>query len=162
MKHPPPEVLALMKLAAELRAFGVGWSHIAAEVHRDERSCRRWTELYPETWASLFREAEEKRHGEVAGEALQVLYRTMRTTANERLAQNTAKFLYGTRRSAVVRLPSVPPGGNPFPPLDPYLEAYPDEQLRTLLDDYLADRAARRAAGAAAGSADAPGPPVAE
>ena len=91
-----------------------------------------------------------------------MLYRTMRTTQDARLAQNTAKFLYGTRRSAVVHLPAVPPGGNPFPPLDPYLEAYPDEQLRTLLDDYLADRAARRAAGVAAGSADAPGPSVAE
>src|SRR5262245_7619370 len=115
MKQPPPEVLSLMKRAAEMRAFGVGWSHIAGEVNRAERTCRRWPELYPEVWAGLFRDAEEKRHADVAGEALHILYRTMRTTHDERLAQNTAKFLYGTRRSAVVRLPAVPPGGNPFP-----------------------------------------------
>jgi hypothetical protein len=161
MKHPPPKVLSLMKVAAEQRAFGVGWSHIATEVNRDERSCRRWAEQYPEVWASLFREAEEKRHAEVAGEALNVLYRTMRKSKDERLAQNTAKFLFGTRRSAVVRLPRVPPGVNPFPSLEPLLEDYPDEQLRSLFDDYLADRAARRAAGAVPGSADPAGPPVA-
>jgi hypothetical protein len=161
MKHPPAEVLSLMKIAAEKRAFGVGWSAIAEEVDRDERSCRRWAETYPEVWAGLFRDAEEKRHADVAGEALHVLYRTMRTTHDERLAQNTAKFLYGTRRTTVTRLPVLPPGTNPFPPLEPVLEAFSDDQLRSLLDDYLADRRARHHAGAAEGGPGPQGPPVA-
>src|SRR5262245_22083148 len=162
MKSPAPEVLLLMNLAAEKRASGVAWSHIARDVNRDERTCRRWTESYPEVWLGLFREAEERRNADVAAEALQVLYRTMLKTLDERLAQNTAKFLYGTRRSTAARLPAIPPGANPFPPLEPLLESYPDEQLRSLLDDYLAERRAPHAAGAAAGSPDPEGAALAE
>jgi hypothetical protein len=41
VKQPLPEVLSLMKLATEKRAFGVGWAAIGREVNRDERTCRR-------------------------------------------------------------------------------------------------------------------------
>src|SRR4051795_11725139 len=83
MKHPSPEVLELMKVAADKRAFGYGWAAVARAVDRDERTCHRWVADYPDDWQRLFRDAEDQHQAEIASEALAVLYRTMRTSEDQ-------------------------------------------------------------------------------
>src|SRR5262249_11161815 len=122
-----------------------------------------WVTEYPDDWQRLFRDAENQHQAEVAAEALAVLYKTMRTSADERLAATAARFLYGARRHTLAHLPHVQPEVNPFPAMTELLEGYDDDRLRALLDDYLAERHSRRATrdDVAAGGAAAPGGPVA-
>jgi hypothetical protein len=162
MRCPSPEVLGLMKVAAQKRAFGLTWASVARAVDRDERTCQRWAADYPDDWQRLYREGEDQQQAEVAAEALAVLYRTMRATKDERLAADAARFLYSARRHTLAHLPHVQPQANPFPAVTELLEAYDDAQLHALLDDYLADRRARRATRdeLVAGGAVPPGGPL--
>ena len=59
MKQTPPELLTLMKLAAELRATGSSWEIVGARVQRSPRTCREWPLRYPDDWKHLYCEAED-------------------------------------------------------------------------------------------------------
>src|SRR5207237_1855406 len=75
MKKPTAKVLAQMIEAAELRAAGLAWDGIAAKLGCDERSCRRWSEQYPEEWNRLLTRMEEKALRQAGNEAMTILRR---------------------------------------------------------------------------------------
>src|SRR5262249_12136107 len=93
MNAPPPDLLSLITVAAEMRAGGASWEARGVKSQRTAGSCRRWTDRYPEVWRQLYW-AEKTRLVELAGDEALACLRQMLRDKDNKLRQNTAKFLY--------------------------------------------------------------------
>jgi len=161
MEFPPPDVLHLMTLASELRARGCSWETIGLKLHRTGRSCRRWTDRYPEVWEQLYQAEKTRLVVLVGNEAMECL-RQMLRDKDGKLRQNAAKFLCThtddllgrPRRTAK---PAAPPGE--WAPFIAYLESHSDEEVRAYVEQHLANRHSQAGAAVPAGGCE-PGPAV--
>ncbi len=138
MKPSSEEMHARMTRAAEMRACGWSWTAIGKELNCDERSCRRWRTKYPEAWQQLFRNEEEDLHEHLGVEAAIVLKQTLRGP-DVRLAQNSAKFLYGQRRATcrMIGLRSPAPGESRWAPILEYLDSLTEDEVRAFVEECL-------------------------
>jgi tetratricopeptide (TPR) repeat protein len=59
----------LLTVAAELRAAGHSWDGVAARVHRQPATCRRWPARHPDRWEATYRAAQLRRFDEIHNEA---------------------------------------------------------------------------------------------
>ena len=140
---PSPQVLALMKLAAELRVGGGSWETVAAKVQRSARTCQRWPDRYPQEWDRLFRLAETKSRLEVRNEALLFLRKFCRDQEDKWLAQDSAKFLYGHGEAERAREAERAAADDLFKKWGPtlaQLEAMNEHERKEFLDDLVARR----------------------
>jgi hypothetical protein len=96
MPSPQPEVLALMAVAAELRASGLSWETVAERVGRNPRTCRRWLAEYPGVWDRLYRRAELRVLESATAEAVIVLRNLLRSE-DEKVRRDAARFLLQMR-----------------------------------------------------------------
>src|SRR5258708_6483477 len=72
-RKPRAAILSMMKLAAELKALGHRWNTIARQLHRNERTLRRWQENYPEVWDRLLANACSELYQRIANTPLALL-----------------------------------------------------------------------------------------
>jgi hypothetical protein len=150
----PPQVLSLMKIAAELRASGLSWETVAVKVKRTPRACRGWPERYPQDWDRLYRAAETKLRHEARGEALSYLRKFLRSE-DAWLGQNTAKFLYAHGEADRARESQEGTAAERLGEWAPYisqLETMSDAAVKAFLVEFVARRLAQ--AGAAVPAAD--------
>jgi hypothetical protein len=161
MRCPPDDVLSLMHQAAELRAAGCSWEAIGVKLNRTARSCRRWTDRYPEVWQQLYWKEKANVAQKAGDEAFGCLRQLLRDE-DKWLRQNTAKFL--CRHSYDV-IKGQPGAARPdealgdWAPYIAYLESHSEEEANACLEEDLAERPAE-AGPAAPAEAGEPGPPV--
>jgi hypothetical protein len=163
MDTPSPKLLALLTLAAELRAAGSSWGKVAEQVKRSAETCRQWPRLYPELWRRLYRQAAGQRSAEAAVEA-QLYLRKLVRHEDPKISLRAAQLLQRawedhmdredrTERPDPVRVAVE------IAEFAKYLKEMTDDQLAKHLADFLARRPAA-AAGPAPGTDDPPGPEV--
>ncbi|MFO0810353.1 MAG: hypothetical protein U0746_17150 [Gemmataceae bacterium] len=115
-------------VAAELRVNGASWSAVAEQLGCRVGTARRWPRLYPDLWADAMRDAHRERRTEFEAEALTSLRKLLRSA--------DAKYCHAAARDLLVHHRGRPRAArrvaNPSAGL-------PDEQLRALADDFLAD-----------------------
>jgi hypothetical protein len=155
---PPPHILSLMKIAADLRGRGFSWATVAAKVQRNERTCTRWTERYPEVWNQLLREAEDNTLTDTGNTVLGLLRNLAATTQDERLKQDTYKFL--ANKGVHVRDRQLKHGElvqvtSKWLPLIIYLEGLSDAERKAQLESLLARQILASAAAEPGGGAGA-------
>jgi hypothetical protein len=142
MQSPPPEVLTLMTVAAELRATGNSWEAVGLQVQRSPRTCREWPLRYPDAWKRLYLDAEDAVIAEASSEAMFYLRKLLRAgdPKDPWLQQNTAKFLATHRREArsqeVACAPAAVPGH--WVPFIAYLETLSDDQAHAYVQQFVA------------------------
>jgi len=108
MSAPSAQIRTLLSTAAELRAGGTSWETIAKQLHRHERTCRRWPVQFAADWQRYYRAAEERLLCEASAEALHIL-RTLLRAKDAWLCQNTAKYLLSQRLVAGQRAGEAKP-----------------------------------------------------
>ena len=108
MSAPSAQIRTLLSTAAELRAGGTSWETIAKQLHRHERTCRRWPLQFAADWQRFYRAAEERLLCEASAEALHIL-RTLLRAKDAWLCQNTAKYLLTQRLEAGQRTGEAQP-----------------------------------------------------
>jgi hypothetical protein len=142
----PPSLLPLLKTAAELRANGHSWITVGEKVHRHERTCRRWPDKYPVVWNVFLREEVAKVFAETGSQAVRVLRGLAATTKDEKLQQNTFKFLARlcdpSRDWKVLRDAGQP--NSQLLALVTFLESLTDADRQAFLEDFLARAMASR------------------
>jgi len=150
MSQAPPSLHSLIARAARLRAGGSPWELIGQQVHRSERSVRRWPHLFPVEWDKHYRLAEEQNLADAANEALLFLRKQFRDE-DGRTSTTSSKFVLGKRREAILwqekRSASSRAPDSSLAALVPQLEAMTDEELRAFVLDFAAKRMEREGAG---------------
>ena len=145
MAIPSAQILSLMKNVAELRAAGFSWDSIGPQMGRSARTCRRWPTLYPDDWDRLFELAERRIIEELGSEGRRTLKRMLRSK-NEKLQQDTGKFLSRLRfdSKAAHERKADQTGGreSKYAPYIAFLETLDDDQARAFLDEYVVRRMA--------------------
>src|SRR4051794_28517484 len=94
---PPPD--ALLATAAELRAAGLAWDAVAAEVGRAADTVRKWPGLYPSRWTKHLRAAEDRLLAEAAAESVFFLRKQLRSD-DEKTSRDAADKLIRFRVAA--------------------------------------------------------------
>ena len=69
----------LLTRAAELRAGGISWEHVATTLRRSAATCRRWPQQYPDLWRRLYATAARERLAEGGAEGLRKLREMLRS-----------------------------------------------------------------------------------
>lgn len=59
MSGPTEQIRTLLKKAALLRAAGMAWADVAAEVKRAESTCRQWPCVHREEWSAMYQAARD-------------------------------------------------------------------------------------------------------
>ena len=125
----------LLTRAAELRAGGISWEHVATTLRRSAATCRRWPQQYPDLWRRLYATAARERLAEGGAEGLRKL-REMLRSEDEKTRQLAAKTLAG-----LLARTCRPDDGTREGQTDPLLDALkglPNAELGQLLDSYSA------------------------
>jgi hypothetical protein len=94
MSRISAQLLRLLTQAAELKARGSSWDHVAAQVGRRPSTCRRWTTLYPAAWRRLFGEAQRRLVTDAGAEGVQALRSQLRSE-DEKVRRDAARTLVG-------------------------------------------------------------------
>src|ERR1051326_696599 len=140
MAVPSAKLLALLDVAADLRAIGKTWETIAQAVGRRPETCRRWPLLYRATWLRCLRSAARLRDLEAGGEAREFL-RIILRYKDPKVAVAAARGLMGRPPS---RKSAKAPPGQPDPELLAYISQIrdmSDEEAAQVLQRWLASRA---------------------
>jgi Homeodomain-like domain len=117
MHTPGTNIVRAVETAAELRAAGHSWAHIAAAVRRSKKTVQRWPQRYADAWN---RAAAETR-------------RDLLRSENERTRRDAARDL--VHLSIDVEPADVPAARSPFHALADHLAGLTDEQHRRLLEE---------------------------
>src|SRR5262249_49541177 len=132
---PSPALMAMITVAADLRAVGASWAAVAEKVQRSPETCRTWPRLYPEAWRRLLAQAEDRLTEEAGGEARTYLRKLLRSE-DERIVLGAGKLLLGVRtaRRAVEDRIDPPPEQDLREHLEfvKYLKGLGDEQVKRL------------------------------
>src|SRR5438876_8670959 len=79
MSRPLEPPIALIAVAASMRAAGEAWETIARKVDRSADRVRHWPRLYADEWSHHFRAAETHMLADAATEARQRLRTLLRS-----------------------------------------------------------------------------------
>jgi hypothetical protein len=164
METLSPTLLALLTIAAELRAAGGSWPKVGEHVGRSPETCRQWSRRYPEAWRRLYREAETHLIAEAGAEARTILRQLLRAKESK-VALTAAQMLLRSRdaqraQEEQAERPSPERVAAEITEFARFLKGLTDAQFTAQLDDFLARRNAP-AAGAAR-APDSPGPQQSE
>ena len=135
--HPPDtKIVRAVESAAELRALGHSWEHVARQVRRSPDTVRRWPRLYPDLWARVTADTRRDHSTEAAGEAVTVL-RDLLRAKDEKVRREAARDLLARAPDAEPADPPAP-AANRFHLIADYLGGLTDDDRRQLLDEALA------------------------
>jgi hypothetical protein len=141
MTHPPPNLVAVIEKAAELRAAGFTWAGVAKELDRPQNTVEKWPTRYPDFWAARLAAARAELRDGAADESVAVL-RSLLRSDDEKVQRDAARDLL-TR--AAPKVEAEPPKRSDLHRLADFLEGLSDDERRTLLGDDLPDDAPRPA-----------------
>ena len=135
MHTPVTKIVRAVQTAAELRALGHSWEHVARQVRRSPDTVRRWPRLYPDLWARVAADTRRDRTAEATGEAVAVL-RDLLRSEDEKVRREAARDL-------LARVPAAEPADSPTPTnrfhiIADFLGGLTDDDRRRLLDEALA------------------------
>ena len=135
--------LAMLTIAAELRAGGASWAKVGEKVKRSPETARRWPGLYPEEWDELYRDAERQVIATSFVQATLVLQNLLmskdekvRLAASKELRRTRERELEHEYKQAKTEAP--PPGIVQFVT---YIKGMTDDQFKGFLVQILAERA---------------------
>ena len=94
---PSRQIEALLQTAAVLRAHGQTWAQVAAEVNREEKTCRDWPSKHRDLWTQLYAEASTKVWDEAEAEA-RLVQRQLLRSGDDRVRQSAAHSLMSCAR----------------------------------------------------------------
>ena len=132
MHVPPTKIDRAVEAAAELRAAGHSWAHIAAALRRARDTVRRWPRRYPDVWARTAADTRRDLFLGAGGEALNILRNLLRSD-DDRTRRDAARDLV---RLSVDSQPADPQ--TPVDPLADYIGGLSDDDCRRLLDEHRA------------------------
>ena len=92
MNSTGADLARLLARAAELRAGGSSWEHVAETLRRSVATCRRWPQKYPDVWRRAYAAAAYDRLAEAGAEGLRKL-REMLRSEDAKTRQSAAKTL---------------------------------------------------------------------
>lgn len=104
MKSPTPELLELMKQAAELRVLGASWTAIAESLDQERSTCSNWPWLYPEAWRRMLHLARRERVSELQAESHLVLQKLLRHGEEKSQLAAAAQLLKSKPRGAAKKV----------------------------------------------------------
>jgi hypothetical protein len=125
------DIARLLAHAADLRAGGSSWEHVAATLRRSVATCRGWPHKYPDLWRRAYATAARTRLAEAGAEGLRKV-REMLRAEDEKTRHTAAKTLAGL----LARTCRSDDGGGErqTDPVLEILEETPDDELCQLLD----------------------------
>src|SRR5438105_111965 len=88
------DLARLLTRAAELRAGGSSWDHVAEKLGRSIATCRRWPHKYADLWRRAYATAARERLAEGGAEGLRKLRELLRS-GDDKTRQAAAKALAG-------------------------------------------------------------------
>jgi Homeodomain-like domain len=132
MHTPGTNIVRAVETAAELRAAGHSWAHIAAAVRRSKKTVQRWPQRYADAWNRAAAETRRDLRFGAGGEGLAAL-RDLLRSENERTRRDAARDL--VHLSIDVEPADVPAARSPFHALADHLAGLTDEQHRRLLEE---------------------------
>jgi hypothetical protein len=164
MKPPRPRTLALLAVAAELRACGASWAAVGQKVERDPDTCREWPNLYPAEWDRFYRKAARQFTKQLRAEAKAVLQSLLRSK-DEKVRLSAVD-----RTFKIKDLPEMP-RERPGRPADQdprdrevrecfeYVKSLSDAEVKRVVEECRArSAAAAGGGGGGTGAANPPGP----
>ena len=126
-----------VETAAELRALGHSWEHIARQVRRSPDTVRRWPRLYPDLWARATADTRRDRSAAATGEAVAVLRDLLRVD-DPKVRREAARDLLARVPAAEPAEETAPPARDHFHLIADFLGGLTDADRRRLLDEALA------------------------
>jgi hypothetical protein len=123
-------IVRAVEAAAELRAAGYSWVHIAAAVHRSKETVRQWPRRFPAVWNRAAAATRRDLRFGAGGEGLAAL-RDLLRSEDDRTRRDAARDL--VHLSIDAEPADAPATRSPFHTLADYLAGLTDEQRRHLL-----------------------------
>jgi hypothetical protein len=143
-KLPSKRLDLLMVKAAELRAHGLTWASVGAQVNRSPETVRQWPRRYPERWQRYYRQAEDDLCMLGGAEATTVERSLLHTSQDEHIRLAAAKALDRKRENALFREHRTAQAASQQVPAEvvrflTYLESLSNERVHELLLKLLAE-----------------------
>ncbi|HKB01804.1 MAG TPA: hypothetical protein VKD90_06270 [Gemmataceae bacterium] len=132
MRTLPANVGRAVEAAAEMRAAGHSWAHIAAAVGRTKETVRQWPRRYPAVWSRAAAETRRDLKFGAGGEGLAALRELLRSE-DDRIRRDVARDL--VRLSLDTEPADAPAARSPFHAMADYLAGLTDEQCRRLAEE---------------------------
>jgi hypothetical protein len=128
----------LLNHAAELRAGGLSWEAVAAQVGRSAETVRKWPAAYPDRWQALLHAAERRLARDAGAESVLILRQLLRSD-DEKIRRDAARLLINLRlqlarldHTSAAQAAARPTSGA-VRLLAHLLETHSDEQLTRLV-----------------------------
>ena len=136
MAQPQQQTLALLKMAALMRATGASWAAVAAKVDRNPSHVRGWPSDYREQWEDLMDEAITQVCNDAYVESLAVLRQQLRAEKEDHGSwTEMIKFraasciINAVGRGRVKRVEHTGKGGGPISMSHMDMMEWSDEEL---------------------------------
>ena len=139
MTDPTPEVRELLQQAAQSRAEGSTWPHIAEKLGRPRAECESWPRQFPRLWQSLLRAARRRVEQDAAAEARSRL-RVILREKDFKLCLAAAALLIKPRPPARAAKPILDPAGQEMADFISQIQGFSHDELDQTIHDFLAAR----------------------